>query len=304
MFRSLEELARRLEAAKYIIDPVTLQVVYLASRMQKPLIIEGPPGCGKTELAVAIAQAGETVIERLQCYEGITEEKAIGKFDPALQELFLQTQGDGIGNDWDTIRGNLHSLNFFVQGPLLRALLREKPCVLLIDEVDKVDQEFEAMLLELLSVWQISIPKLGTVRHISIPFVVMTSNETRRLGDPLRRRSLYIRIEYPAVELERRILDVRSTTNDPILRGQLAGLAHALRAWSMEKPPSIAELLDLAQALEIMGVHEITPDMRDVLMPFLAKTDADRKRLSLRDGFESLVVTANEYRDQPVSQLT
>ena len=302
MFCSLDDLAQRLAAAKYIIDPVTLEVVYLAGRMKKPLIIEGPPGCGKTELAVAIAQAGETVIERLQCYEGITEEKAIGKFDPALQELFLRTQGDRIGSDWDTIRGNLHSLNFFVQGPLLRALLREKPCVLLIDEVDKVDQEFEAMLLELLSVWQISIPKLGTVKHVSIPFVVMTSNETRRLGDPLRRRSLYIRIEYPAVELERRILDVRSTTDDPVLRGQLAGLAHALRAWSMEKPPSIAELLDLAQALEIMGVREITPNMRDVLMPFLAKTDADRKRLSLRDGFESLVVTANEYRDGPIAR--
>jgi MoxR-like ATPase len=168
--------------------------------------------------------------------------------------------------------------------------------VLLIDEVDKVDEEFEAMLLELLSVWQISIPKLGTVRNTSVPYVVMTSNETRRLGDPLRRRSLYIRIDYPSVELEKKILGVRSTTEDPLLRGQLAGLAHALRAWSMEKPPSIAELLDLAQALDIMGVHEISPEMRDVLLPFLAKTEADRKRLLLRDGFESLVATANEYR--------
>ena len=296
MFASLEDLAERLAAAKYVIDPVMLKVVYVAGRMQKPLIIEGPPGCGKTELAVAIAQAGETVIERLQCYEGITEEKAIGKFDPALQELFLRTQGGGVGTDWDSIRNHLHSLNFFVQGPLLRALVREKPCVLLIDEVDKVDQEFEALLLELLSVWQISIPKLGTVKSRSIPYVVMTSNEARRLGDPLRRRSLYIRIDYPTVELEKKILGVRSTTEDPLLREQLAGLAQALRAWSMEKPPSIAELLDLAQALDIMGVREISPDMRDVLLPFLAKTEADRKRLLLRDGFESLVATANEYR--------
>lgn len=295
MFASLEDLAERLAAAKYVIDPVMLNVVYVAGKMQKPLIIEGPPGCGKTELAVAIAQAGQTIIERLQCYEGITEEKAIGTFDPALQELFLRTQGEGVGTDWDSIRNHLHSLNFFVQGPLLRALVRERPCVLLIDEVDKVNQEFEAMLLELLSVWQISIPKLGTVRNRSVPYVVMTSNETRRLGDPLRRRSLYIRIDYPTVELEKKILGVRST-EDPLLRGQLAGLAHALRAWSMEKPPSIAELLDLAQALDIMGVREISPEMRDVLLPFLAKTEADRKRLLLRDGFESLVATANEYR--------
>jgi MoxR-like ATPase len=251
-------------------------------------------------LAVAIASAGDTVIERLQCYEGITEEKAIGKFDPALQELFLRTQGEHIGNDWQSIRDNLHSLSFFVQGPLLRALLRETPCVLLIDEVDKVDQAFEAMLLELLSAWQISIPKLGTVTHRSIPFVVMTSNETRSLGGPLRRRSLYLRMEHATVERETQILTVRSTTKDPLLRRQIAGLAMALRAWSMEKPPSIAELLDLAHALEMIGAPEITSDMRDVLLPFLAKTDADRKRLLLRDGFDSLVTTANNYRDEPI----
>ncbi len=209
-------------------------------------------------------------------------------------------QGEHIGNDWQSIRDTLHSLDFFVQGPLLRALLRQQPCVLLIDEVDKVDQAFEAMLLELLSAWQISIPKLGTVTHRSIPFVVMTSNETRSLGDPLRRRSLYLRMEHPTVERETQILAVRSTTEDPLLRRQMAGLAKALRAWSMEKPPSIAELLDLAQALGIMGVQEIAPDMRDVLLPFLAKTEADRKRLLLRDGFESLVVTANKYRDEPI----
>lgn len=297
MFPSISHLAERLHKAKYLTDPVLLEVVFVASRMRKPLIVEGPPGTGKTELAVAIAAAADTVIERLQCYAGITEEKAIGRFDPALQELFLRAQGDRIGTEWEGIRDQLHSLSFFVQGPLLRAMLRDRPCVLLIDEVDKVDEEFEAMLLELLSVWQISIPKLGTVQHRSIPFVVMTSNETRRLGDPLRRRSLYLRIEHPTVELEKSILGIRSTTADASLRGQLAGLAHALRGWSMEKPPSIAELLDLAQALEIMGIAQIQPTHRDLLLPFLAKTDSDRKRLLLRDGFESLVITANEYRE-------
>jgi MoxR-like ATPase len=189
VFSSIEELGSRLNGARYVIDPVTLQVIYLAVRMQKPIIVEGPPGCGKTALAQAIATAGETVIERLQCYEGINEEKAIGKFDSALQKLFLETQADHLQRDWDAIRTTLHTLDFFVQGPLLRSLLYEEPCVLLIDEVDKVDEGFEALLLEILSEWQISIPKLGTIRHKTIPFVILTSNEVRRLGDPTPARS-------------------------------------------------------------------------------------------------------------------
>jgi MoxR-like ATPase len=287
--------------AKYVIDAVTLQVVYLASRMQKPVIVEGPPGCGKTALAQAIASAGNTVIERLQCYEGINEEKAIGKFDGALQKLFLETQGDRLQKDWDAIRANLHTLDFFVQGPLLRSLLYERPCVLLIDEVDKVDEGFEALLLEILSEWQISVPKLGTIKHKAIPFVILTSNEVRRLGDPLRRRSFYLRVEFPAVDREAEILRVRSTTTNPRLRRIIAGLAHALRGWQMEKPVSIAEMLELAQALEILGLEDITPEMRDILLPLVAKTESDRKRLLLRDGFASLVHDAHQYATE-VSQ--
>src|ERR1700690_3785518 len=131
--------------------------------MQKPIIVEGPPGCGKTALAQAVASAANTVIDRLQCYEGINKEKAIGKFDTALQKLFLEMQADRLQKDWDTIRTSLPTLDFFVQGPLLRSLLHEKPCVLLIDEVDKVDEGFEALLLEILSEWQITVPKLGTI---------------------------------------------------------------------------------------------------------------------------------------------
>lgn len=299
MFSSSEEMASKLRSARYVIDPVTLQVVYLAARMEKPLLVEGPPGCGKTELAYAVAQAGNTVVERLQCYEGITEDKAIGKFDEALQKLYLETGNDRLGKDWNAIRERLHSLDFFSEGPLLRALRRKgRPCVLLVDELDKVDHQFEALLLEILSAWQITVPKLGTIQAETVPFVVLSSNEERRLGDPLRRRCFYLRFEYPTVEREREILEIRSTTSKPALRGQLAGLAQALRGYSLEKPPSIAEMLDLARGLEILGVSEIQAEQRDVLLPLLAKTEADRRRLLLRAGFDGLVADSKRYRDE------
>lgn len=299
MFSSASELAHKLRAARYIVDPVTLEVVYLAARMHKPLLVEGPPGCGKTELAYAVAAAANTVVERLQCYVGITEEKVIGRFDEALQRLFLGTGADKLHQEWSEIRNRLYTLDFFAEGPLLRALRYEgRPCVLLIDEIDKVDQEIEALLLEVLSASQITVPKLGTIRATTIPFVVLSSNEERRLGDPLRRRCFYLRIEYPTAEREREILSVRSSSESLRLRGQLAGLAHALRGWNMEKPPSIAEMLDLAQALEILGVEEISHEQRDLLLPLLAKTEGDRKRLMLRAGFEGLVADSKRYRDE------
>lgn len=299
MFSSVYELASRLRAARYIIDAVTLDVVYLAAQMRKPLLVEGPPGCGKTELAYAVAAAANTVVERLQCYVGITEEKVIGRFDEALQKLFLDTQAANLGLDWNQIRKRLHSLDFFAEGPLLRALRYEvRPCVLLIDELDKVDHNIEAMLLEILSAWQVTVPKLGTIQATTIPFVVLSSNEERRLGDALRRRCFYLRFEYPTVDREREILTIRSRSDQLPLRGQLAGLAHALRGWNMEKPPSIAEILDLAQALEILGASEISGEQRDLLLPLLAKTEADRKRLLLRSGFEGLVADSKRYRDE------
>jgi len=295
VFSSVEEVSRRLRSTGYIADSVAVTTVYLAARLQKPLLLEGPAGSGKTQLAYAVADAGNTTVERLQCYEGINEEKAIGKFDESLQRLCVDLKAKSHDFDWESVRTELHSQQFFSAGPLLRALQHDKSCVLLIDELDKVDQAFEAMLLELLSVWQMSIPKLGTIEARSIPFVVLTSNEERRIGDPLRRRSFYLRVEHPTAEREAEIVALRTPDSSPEFHAGMAGLAKALRGWSLEKPPSVSEILDLAQALNVLGSEQVTPEMRDILLPLLAKTEADRKKLLLRDGFASLIYDAQQY---------
>ena len=295
MFSSTRDVAEKLLAAGYLIDETIQSVIYLAAKIHRALLIEGPPGCGKTELAYAVARAAEASIERLQCYVGINEDKAIGKFAEALQRLFLEARTAGFSGDWEAVRQELHGLEFFTKGPLLRALLyEEKPCVLLVDEVDKVDHEFEALLLEMLSEWQLSIPKLGTLRARTIPFVVLTSNEERHIGGPLRRRSFYIRFDHPSVDRERHILALKMGSGRT-LHGQIAGLARALRGWSLEKPPSIAEMLDVAHALVILGIDEILPEHRDLLLPLIAKTESDRQRLLLRDGFATLVADSRRY---------
>ena len=295
MFSSLEEVGQRLRATGYIADSVAATTVYLAARLQKPLLLEGPAGSGKTQLAYAVADAADTVVERLQCYQGINEEKAIGKFDEPLQRLCVELKARSSSVDWESLQTELHGQQFFSAGPLLRALQYEKPCVLLIDELDKVDHAFEALLLELLSVWQLSIPKLGTVKARSIPFVVLTSNEERRIGDPLRRRSFYLRVEHPTAEREAEIVALRTPESSREFHLGMAGLAKALRGWSLEKPPSVSEILDLAQALKVLGSQQITAEMRDTLLPLLAKTEADRRKLLLRDGFASLIYDARQY---------
>lgn len=177
MFSSVQDVQAELVLAGYITDEITATIVYLAARLHKPILLEGPPGSGKTELAYAVAKATGSEVERLQCFEGINEEKAIGKFDEALQRLAVELRSKSGPVEWEPLKQELHSLKFFSGGPLLRALQHPRPCVLLIDELDKVDQAFEAMLLEVLSVWQLSIPKLGLVAAETIPFVVLTSNE-------------------------------------------------------------------------------------------------------------------------------
>ena len=303
MFTTPEEVSIGLREAGYATDPVLAQIIWLATHIQKPILIEGPPGTGKTYLAQAFAAAARTDLIRLQCFEGITERQAIGSFDEALQRLFLETHAETLDCQWEKLRLQLHTLDFFTQGPLLQAVLQPQPIVLLIDELDKVDQKFEALLLEILSDWQITVPKLGTVKAITIPFVVMTSNQERRLGDPLRRRSLYQRIEHPDVRKEAEILDMRTLHAPLELKAQAVGLAQALRGYNMVKPPSIDEIVQFVKALQLLGRSEIRPEDRDVLLPFLAKTEEDVKRLLLRDGFSSLVATAHEYRDQALAAM-
>ena len=303
MFSSIEELSGKLRATGYIADSVATTTVYLSAKLHKPLLLEGPAGSGKTQLAYAVAEAADTTVERLQCYEGINEEKAIGKFDESLQRLCVELRAKSANGDWESLQAELHSQEFFSAGPLLRALQYEKSRVLLIDELDKVDHAFEALLLELLSVWQLSIPKLGTIQAQSIPFVVLTSNEERSIGDPLRRRSFYLRVEHPTAEREAEIVALRTPDSSHEFHAGMAGLAKALRGWSLEKPPSVSEILDLAQALKVLGTDRVTAEMRDILLPLLAKTDADRRKLLLRDGFASLVYDAQQYTQEALRSV-
>ena len=303
MFESPQQALNALQGVGYFTDQKTATTVFLAAKINKPILLEGPAGAGKTELAQSVARAAGTQLIRLQCYQGIDEEKAIGQFDKSLQELFvlLKTKTDGV-YDWDQIRKDVTSRAFFLAGPLLTAIEQETRAVLLIDEIDKVDYAFEALLLELLSAWTISIPKMGTVQATTLPFVFMTSNQERRLGDPLRRRSFYLRVEHPTPEREAAIVKNKTPTASAATHRFIAGLAKALRAFNLEKPPSISEMNDVAQAMQILSLEEISAFHKDIMLPLIVKTEGDRKRMLMKQAFEVVIYTAKKNAEAMKSE--
>ena len=297
MFDSVEDLSAKLSATGYFIDPVMTLVVFLAAKLQIPLILEGPPGSGKTKLAISVARAARTNIVRMQCYKGITDKQAIGEFDESLQRLYMEFSKEQ-GLSWQEIVKTLKGRDFFRPGPLMRALECERPCVFLVDELDKVHQDTEALLLEPLAERQLSIPEFGTVDATSIPFTVITSNEERPLSDAIRRRCLYIRVEHPTPAREAEIIASRTPNASADFHNQIAGVALAFRNYSLEKPPSVSEMILFANALQLLGVDQVTPELRDVFLPFLAKTEKDRRHLLLREGFSSLLQDGARYAEQ------
>ena len=280
-------------------------VIYKAAHLNKPLLLEGPAGGGKTQLARSVAEAEGMPLIALQCYEGLTDKEAIGDFDKALQDLYVlfQSKKDEIW-DFGTLRKHTRSRDFFIPGPLIEALESEERCVLLIDEVDKISMAFQAQLLELLSLWQITVPKLGTIKAKHPPFTVITSNGEGVLGFPLRRRCAYMEIGYPTPEAEAAIVASKTPNLPPELHRFIAGLAKSLRDWSMKKPPSISEMIDLAMALDLLGKTEISPADKGILMPLFAKTLKDREKLLVKECFEDLIkkakINAEEIERQEI----
>jgi MoxR-like ATPase len=299
MYASPEETLAALERVGYFTDPKTATTVYLAGKIHRAVMLEGPAGAGKTELAASVARAYDVPLLRLQCYEGINEEKAIGQYDKSLQELYVLLMSKSEHTpDWAQIKKEVTSRAYFMAGPLLEAIEQDQSCVLLIDEIDKVDYAFQAMLLELLSVWTLSIPKMGTVQATSIPHVFLTSNQERRLGDPLRRRSFYLIVEHPTAEREAAIVAKRTPNASENTHRFIAGLAKSLRAYTMEKPPSISEMNDVALAMQLLGIEQIKPEHKDVMLPLIAKTEGDGKRLLMKQAFESIVRIAVRYASE------
>jgi len=228
-----------------------------------------------------------------------TKKKPSGNTTKSLQELYvlLMSKSDQTP-DWAEIKREVTSRAYFTAGPLLEAIEQDQRCVLLIDEIDKVDYAFEAMLLELLSAWTLSIPRMGTVQATSIPYVFLTSNQERRLGDPLRRRSFYLVVEHPTAEREAAIVAKRTPNASERTHRFIAGLAKSLRAYTMEKPPSISEMNDVALAMQLLGIDQITPEHKDIMLPLIAKTEGDRKRLLMKPAFESIVRIAGRYASE------
>ncbi len=264
-----------LRQANYITNERTETAIFLALALEKPLLIEGPAGAGKTEIAKVIATMLDTALVRLQCYEGLDEARALYEWNYQKQLLRLQA-GEHEGLRWEELSEHIFSREYLLERPLLKAMLASRRVVLLVDEIDKADEEFEAFLLEALSDFQVSVPELGTLRATERPIVVLTSNRARELSEALRRRCLHLFIDFPGIEQERKIIELKVPELSAKLALEAARLVNAIRKMELRKSPSIAETLDWARALVRLGVEEIdTPAVRATL-GLLLKHEDDR----------------------------
>lgn len=282
-FTSPTEAHDRLSAVGYLPDPATSTTAYLAGALEKPLLIEGPAGVGKTELAKAIARTTDAELVRLQCYEGLDEARALYEWNYKKQLLRIQASG---GQDWDATHDDIFSDEFLLTRPLLTAIRRSEPTVLLIDEVDKTDVEVEALLLEVLSDFQVTIPELGTITATRRPLVILTSNATRELSEAVKRRCLYLHIDYPDSAREKEIVLGQVDGIEDRLAAEVVELVHRLRGMELKKQPSIAETIDWARTLVALSVGSLDNATVEQTLGVLLKhaTDHDRaiRELKLR----------------------
>ena len=275
-----EELKAKMDDCHYIYDETLATVLFVALQLGRPLLIEGAAGVGKTEVAKVMASALGRDLVRLQCYEGLDESKALYEWNYQKQLLSIQVNMNN--QDKDGLTKSLFSDEYLLERPLLQSIRSEKPVVLLIDEIDKADEEFEAFLLELLSEMQVTIPEVGTIKAKSVPFVVLTSNRARPLSEALRRRCAYLYIEYPNMEKELAILRAKLPHVDDRLCAQVALAVQKLRANDVIlKKPSIAETLDWAAALDALGIRELTPDALRQTAGFVLKNNEDLSAMDL-----------------------
>jgi MoxR-like ATPase len=287
-FATIEDARTGLGEVGYLADEPTALVSFLAGRLGKPVLVEGPAGVGKTELAKAVSRATGRVLIRLQCYEGLDEAKALYEWNYRKQLLRIQTEARDAG--WEEVKGDIFGEDFLLSRPLLTAISAEQPVVLLIDEIDKTDQEFEAMLLEVLSDFQISIPELGRVEARTRPLVLLTSNNSRELTEALKRRCLYLWLDYPTVERELEIVHLHAPELEQTIARKLVEVVHMVRALDLKKPPSIAESIDWARALLLLGADDVDQAVLQKTMSIIVKhrTDldlvAERVGVKLGDG--------------------
>ena len=276
-FSSPAEIKQRLAAVSYLADEAVAMTVYLADRLEKPILCEGPAGVGKTALGKAIAAITGHRLTRLQCYEGLDEAKALYEWN--YKKQLLRIQADSDQRDWHKVEQDIFTEDFLLARPLLAAIRSPEPVVLLIDEVDRVEVETEALLLEILSEWQVSIPELGTLTANRPPLVVLTSNNTRELSEALKRRCLFLHMDYPDLEREQQIVRARIPEIDATLAEQIARVVRTIRALDLKKPPSVSETLDWARTLLLLGVERIDSEVTRKTLSLLLKYQQDIEKV-------------------------